>query len=143
MGLFSLVTLLANTVIVKDGVILPQSAWYAKSRPTFSDALALVRTRLWQSRTFYTSDHEADMVKVQRLLFECFIDLLAYPTLVCKVQLRAGHGRPSSYENASMEASIVRAQQAIGIKLSPSGVTPMAFSHWLRGVAGLKRLVRY
>lgn len=80
MGLFSLVTLLANALIVKDGVRLRQSAWYAKSRPTFSDALALVRTRLWHSRTFHTSDDQADMVKVPRLLLERFTNLLAYPT---------------------------------------------------------------
>lgn len=80
LGLFSLVTLLANALIVKDGVRLRRSAWYCKDLPTFSDALALVRTQIWCSRTFYTSDDEADMVKVPRLLFERFTDLLAYPT---------------------------------------------------------------
>lgn len=78
MGLFSLVTLLAQALIVKDGVRLRQSAWYCKDLPTFSDALALVRTQIWRSRTFHTSDDEVDMVKVPRLLFERFTDLLAY-----------------------------------------------------------------
>jgi hypothetical protein len=79
MGLFSLVTLLAQALIVKDGVQLRQSAWYCKHLPTFSDALALVRTQIWLSRTFHTSDDEADMVKIPRILFERFTDLLAHP----------------------------------------------------------------
>lgn len=79
MGLFSLVTLLAQALIVKDGVRLRQSAWYCKDLPTFSDALALVRTHIWRSRTFQTSHDEHDTIKVPRVLFERFTDLLAYP----------------------------------------------------------------
>ncbi|MFM7427532.1 MAG: hypothetical protein ACKO7W_21455 [Elainella sp.] len=32
---------------------LPQSTWYNKPLPTFVDALALVRQRLWQARLFH------------------------------------------------------------------------------------------
>ena len=80
MGLFSLVTLLADTLITKHGVTPRSSAWYCKDLPTFSDALALVRTHIWQSRTFHMSCPEQDMIKVPRILFERFTDLLAYPT---------------------------------------------------------------
>src|SRR5258708_18971170 len=46
LGLFSLVTLLAHDSMTLCHPRLPQTAWYAKATPTFSDALALVRRRL-------------------------------------------------------------------------------------------------
>jgi hypothetical protein len=78
MGLFSLVTLLANALILSDAIPVRASAWYAKSLPTFSDALALVRSRLWTYWTFHISLPDPDMVKVPRVLLERFNDLLAY-----------------------------------------------------------------
>jgi len=78
MGLFSLVTLLANALILRDGVVVRPTAWYAKSLPTFSDALALVRSRLWAYWTFHMSLDDPDMVKVPRALLDRFTDLLAY-----------------------------------------------------------------
>ena len=78
MGLFSLVTLLANTLIVQDGISPRSAAWYSKTLPTFSDALALVRSRLWAYWTFHMSLDDPDMVKVPRVLLERFTDLLAY-----------------------------------------------------------------
>jgi hypothetical protein len=78
MGLFSLVTLLANTLILQEGIVPRTAAWYSKTRPTFSDALALVRSRLWAYWTFHTSLDDTDMVKVPRVLLERFNDLLAY-----------------------------------------------------------------
>ena len=43
-GLFSLVTLTADVLIEQQGGILPRTtAWYAKTNPTFADAIALVR----------------------------------------------------------------------------------------------------
>jgi hypothetical protein len=48
-GLFSLVTLLAHT-LVRDGRLpVRQAAWYPKRTPTFSDALAAVRTHWWRT----------------------------------------------------------------------------------------------
>jgi hypothetical protein len=78
MGLFSLVTLLANALILRDGVVVRPTAWYSKSLPTFSDALALVRSRLWAYWTFHISLDDPDMVKVPRVLLERFTDLLVY-----------------------------------------------------------------
>lgn len=80
MGLFSLVTLLANALILRDGISVRTAAWYTKSLPTFADALALVRTHLWAHWTFHTSLDDPDMVKVPRVLLERFNDLLAYST---------------------------------------------------------------
>jgi len=42
-GLFSLVTLLAHRLTQRGKVLTRETAWYAKPRPTFSDALAAVR----------------------------------------------------------------------------------------------------
>lgn len=46
-GLFSLVTLLANSLIKDPTTVVRTAAWYTKEQPTFSDALALVRRCLW------------------------------------------------------------------------------------------------
>jgi hypothetical protein len=52
LGLYSLVTLLAHEPMTKCAVPLPQAAWYSKTTPTFSDALAWVRRQLWTQATF-------------------------------------------------------------------------------------------
>lgn len=78
MGLFSLVTLLANALFLREGIMPRSAAWYSKTLPTFSDALALVRSRLWAYWTFHISPDDPDMVKVPRILLERFTDLLAY-----------------------------------------------------------------
>ena len=46
--------------------------------PTFADAFALVRQRLWQNQTFQTLLSKTDMVKVPRSLFNTWSDLLCY-----------------------------------------------------------------
>jgi hypothetical protein len=78
LGLFSLVTLLAHTLISRHNLTVRTAAWYPKPRPTFSDALALVRSRLWAHLTFRTSSSDPDMVKVPRVLLERFNDRLAF-----------------------------------------------------------------
>jgi hypothetical protein len=55
LGLFSLVTLLANTHAQNGKIPVRQAAWYCKPLPTFSDALALVRQEIWQHRYFQLS----------------------------------------------------------------------------------------
>ena len=52
LGLFSLVTLLAHTHARRNNFPVRQAAWYTKSLPTFSDALANVRQELWQHLYF-------------------------------------------------------------------------------------------
>jgi len=80
MGLFSLVTVLAQTLLLRHDLPTRSAAWYAKPVPTFSDALALVRATLWAHLTFQLSADDADMVKLPRVLVERFNDLLAYAT---------------------------------------------------------------
>jgi len=53
LGLFSVVTLLAHQATRRRRLSARQAAWYAKPRPTFSDALALVRRQIWQEECFH------------------------------------------------------------------------------------------
>jgi hypothetical protein len=80
LGLFSWITLLANSLQQAGQSLLPQqSAWYAKALPTFSDALALVRFQLWDCLpTFLTSGSEPDMIKVPRAFADLLIETLVY-----------------------------------------------------------------
>jgi hypothetical protein len=52
LGLFSLVTLLAHDPMLAGQSVLPHTTWYTKATPTFSDALAHVRRRLWMQTRF-------------------------------------------------------------------------------------------
>ncbi|MEO1148590.1 MAG: hypothetical protein AAFY26_23720, partial [Cyanobacteria bacterium J06638_22] len=65
LALFSIVTALADQVQKQQPFVLPQAAWYQKNLPTFADALALVRQRLWRLRTFQMSMDDPNMVKVK------------------------------------------------------------------------------
>jgi hypothetical protein len=65
LGLFSLVTLLANTHAQKSKIPVRQAAWYYKPLPTFSDALALVRQEIWQHRYFQLSQKRYDVRKMR------------------------------------------------------------------------------
>ena len=77
LGLFSLVTLLAHAQIPADAP-LRRSTWYVKPFPTFADALALARRRLWTGATFPTSLAESDLVNIPRTLIDHLADLLCY-----------------------------------------------------------------
>lgn len=79
-GLFSVVTLLAHSLMTRESLTIRRAAWYPKTLPTFSDALALVRRRLWTSLTFQLSADSPDMVKIPRPLLDRFYDLLCYAT---------------------------------------------------------------
>lgn len=78
LGLFSLVVLFAHQISTQQSWQLQQSAWYSKSRPTFSDALALVRSHLWAFRLSRTSDEQTTWVKVPAELFETWLEQLCY-----------------------------------------------------------------
>jgi hypothetical protein len=79
LALFSVVTLFAHQHMAKSAQTVRRTAWYRKSYPTFSDALALVRKELWgQQATFYGSLQEADTQKVPREFVERLTDTLCY-----------------------------------------------------------------
>ncbi|MFQ5448420.1 MAG: transposase [Saprospiraceae bacterium] len=70
MALFSLVTLWANQLNKKQKLTVFQTAWYVKPYPTFSDAVASVRYRIWQFQYFSMSSQNGDMEKLKQLLTE-------------------------------------------------------------------------
>jgi hypothetical protein len=78
LGRFSLVTLLAHGPMTTVTVPLQQTAWSSKTTPTFSDALALVRRRLWTQATFPTSPCDAAVEKLPRALLDHLAGLLCY-----------------------------------------------------------------
>ena len=80
LGLFSMVTLFAHQHMTSKGVKpLRRTAWYDKSHPTFSDALAVVRKQLWAAeRTFCGSSADSETVKVPREFMERLTDALCY-----------------------------------------------------------------
>jgi hypothetical protein len=78
LGLFSVVTLLAHSLSAHQPVTPRQAAWYAKSTPTFADALALVRSHLWRHSHFSLSQKDYDLIQIPRPLFECLTDTLCY-----------------------------------------------------------------
>lgn len=77
-ALFSLVTLLAHTLIKDQTKIVRTATWYTKEQPTFSDALALVRRCLWSSCHLQMSHLEADLIKIPRSLLERLTDAVCY-----------------------------------------------------------------
>lgn len=77
----SLVVLLAHRMMADQPTeIVRRAAWYDKTHPTFSDALALVRKELWawEKETFCGSPREDDMVKVPRRFVERLTDAVCY-----------------------------------------------------------------
>ena len=78
LGLFALVSLLANSLIKAETKVVRQAAWYAKAQPSFSDALALVRRCLWSSGHIATSDEPTEVIKIPRSLFERLTDAVCY-----------------------------------------------------------------
>jgi len=78
LSLYSIITLTAHLLIQKGATCVRTTAWYVKSYPTFSDAIALVRRHVWDHIHFSTSQQETDMMKIPRALFERFIDVVCY-----------------------------------------------------------------
>ena len=78
LGLFSIVTLLAHQRMRRSMQAVRKATWYRKSRPTFSDALALVRKELWADATFCGSPSATDTVKVPRAFVERLTDAVCY-----------------------------------------------------------------
>ena len=81
LGLFSLTTLFAHGRMRQAADVFRQArqaAWYLKTHPTFSDALALVRKELWASATFCGSPAQTDTIKVPRAYVERLTDAVCY-----------------------------------------------------------------
>jgi hypothetical protein len=79
-SLYSIITLTAHLLIAKGATCVRSTAWYSKTRPTFSDTIALVRRQLWDHIHFSTSQQETDMIQIPRALLERFTEALCYAT---------------------------------------------------------------
>jgi hypothetical protein len=66
LGLFSMITLLANLHAQRRKLPVQPTAWYPKKLPTFSDALALVKETLFMQHYFATSLFHTNSRKPQR-----------------------------------------------------------------------------
>lgn len=78
LALFSLVTLFAHQLLGAQAMPVRSSAWYRKNRPSFSDALALVRRQLWATEVFKTSPSERDIEKSPDPVVARLTELLCY-----------------------------------------------------------------
>jgi hypothetical protein len=78
LGLFSLVTLLAQPRLSTPDPTIRQTAWYRKPRPTFADALAVVRRDLWWHQVSQSSTPGSDLVKLPRHVVDHLTDTLCY-----------------------------------------------------------------
>jgi hypothetical protein len=78
LGLFSWVTLLAHQS-QNDGTLpIRQASWYAKSLPTFSDTIAVVRSRIWHHWGFCMSPLEPDIQKSQSVFLRRLFEAVCY-----------------------------------------------------------------
>jgi hypothetical protein len=78
LALHSLITLMAQTLMKGETKVVRSAAWHAKTQPTFSDAIALVRRTLWSHCYFSTSGQRAEVIKIPRSLLERLTDAVCY-----------------------------------------------------------------
>jgi hypothetical protein len=80
LGLFALVTLLAQHLTAQQAVPVRTAAWYQKSEPTFADVIALVRRHLWTSVKFVNSPMPLPSLAIPAILFNGLLDTVCYAT---------------------------------------------------------------
>lgn len=78
-GLFSLVVVMAKT-LHPDTLPIRQTSWYWKEEPTFSDALAAVRSDLWHGANYSTSAQEADCISIPQAALHSLVEVACYST---------------------------------------------------------------
>ena len=78
LGLFSVVALVADHLHTDGRLATRQSAWYEKTSPTFSDALAAVRVELWRAAVSETSGRMRPMSVNTGAVFDRMSAALAY-----------------------------------------------------------------
>jgi hypothetical protein len=72
------VTLLATRLVQGGALPIRQAAWYRKTLPAFSDALAAVRKYWWRSIGLSMSTCEHDIIKVPRRVFHGLREAACY-----------------------------------------------------------------
>ena len=76
----TLVTLLAHEHMTGPVATVRRAAWYRKERPTFADALALIRCELWRHEGFQTSTCAEGIDELPRAFVERLTEALCYVT---------------------------------------------------------------
>jgi hypothetical protein len=77
-SLSSIMTRTAHLLLEKGATGVRSTAWYGKTRPTFSEALAWVRQQWWKPSHFSMAQQETDLVQIPRALLERFSEALCY-----------------------------------------------------------------
>jgi hypothetical protein len=70
MALFSIITLWADQLVSMQKLNIFQTAWYKKANPTFSDAIASVRYRIWKYQFSLRSAKNTDCKENYQTLFD-------------------------------------------------------------------------
>jgi hypothetical protein len=78
LSLSSIITLPTQLLIEQGAICVRSTAWYRTARPTFAEAMALVRRHLWEHLHFSMSQQETDLIKIPRALLERFTEALCY-----------------------------------------------------------------
>jgi hypothetical protein len=81
-GLFSLISIWATQLAQTSHhpILVRSAAWYPKSNPTFSDAIAVVRRALWSDgQGFSMSPPNRDRINIPIALFQRMAEALALP----------------------------------------------------------------
>jgi len=78
LGLFSIVALLADRLDRRQLLQVRSAAWYPKTVPTFSDAVAAVRREIWASGFLSHSRETAECERIPAHLLRRLADSLAY-----------------------------------------------------------------
>jgi hypothetical protein len=77
-GLFSLVTMMAETLSQEGKLKIRKAVWYEKRAATFSDAIGCVRQQIWECQSFQTSEKEWEMIKIPRSFLNTLTDTLCF-----------------------------------------------------------------
>jgi hypothetical protein len=75
MGIFSLVTIWTEQLHRQNLLTINSSAWYQKTHPTFSDAIASLRLYIWRSQKLKTSSSSPDVYNFDPNILELIINL--------------------------------------------------------------------
>ncbi len=75
MALFTIITLWADQLYKHDGLSLKTYAWYQKPHPTFSDAVASVKIRIWRNQKFLTSLLGEDVHNLKSTWLKHLVDM--------------------------------------------------------------------
>jgi len=80
MGMFSLITMMAQELSESGKLKIRSAIWYHKELATFSDAIGCVKQQIWEFKSFQTSKTEVEMIKIPRSFLETLTDTLCFAT---------------------------------------------------------------